>query len=289
MQKIIPGALDFIRWLKEENKRFLFLTNSSERSPRELQEKLRRLGIEVGQEHFYTSALATAAFLSRQKPNGSAYVIGEPGLMQALYEAGYSMNDTNPDYVVVGETRNYNYGMLETAVALVRKGARLIGTNCDITDRSQDSFVPACGSLMKPIELASGRTPYYIGKPNPLIMRAALNRLQVTRSEACIIGDRLDTDILSGIQSEIRTVLVLSGVTSLHDVTLCAFRPDCILPSVGHVLQDGVEKNEDEWAQQQVHLQPQLLHAAELFRKQQQQAMAAAVAAANGTTVQQAQ
>jgi len=245
MQRIIPGALDFIAWLQRERKRFLFLTNSSERSPRELQEKLRRLGIEVGQEHFYTSALATAAFLSRQKPHGSAYVIGEPGLIQALYDAGYSMNDSNPDYVVVGETRNYNYAMLETAVALVRKGARLIGTNCDITDRSQDSFVPACGSLMKPIELASGRTPYFIGKPNPLIMRAALSKLQVARTEACIIGDRLDTDILAGIQSEIRTVLVLSGVTSLADIQLCAFRPDAILQSVGHVMQDGCEVDAD--------------------------------------------
>ncbi len=156
MQKIIPGALDFIAWLKASGKKFLFLTNSSERSPRELQEKLRRLGIEVGQEHFYTSALATAAFLAKQKPNGSAYVIGEPGLTSALYDVGYSMNDSNPDYVVVGETRNYNYSNIEQAVALVRKGARLIGTNCDITDRSLDSFVPACGSLMKPIELASG-------------------------------------------------------------------------------------------------------------------------------------
>ena len=273
MQKIIPGALDFIAWLKSENKRFLFLTNSSERSPRELKEKLRRLGIEVGQEHFYTSALATAAFLAKQKPNGSAYVIGEPGLMQALYDAGYSMNDSNPDYVVVGETRNYNYAMLETAVALVRKGARLIGTNCDITDRSQDSFVPACGSLMKPIELASGRTPYYIGKPNPLIMRAALEKLKVSRSEACIIGDRLDTDILAGIQSEIRTVLVLSGVTSLADVPLCAFRPDCILPSVGAVLEDGVEQNEDEWwnKQQQV---AQISHAQQMHERQKEAAAA---------------
>jgi len=118
----------------------------------------------------------------------------------------------------------------------------------DITDRSQDSYVPACGSLIKPIELASGRVPYYIGKPNPLIMRAALDKLQVARTEACIVGDRLDTDILAGIQSEIRTVLVLSGVTTMADVPLCAFRPDCILPSVGHVLEDGVELDEDEWA-----------------------------------------
>ena len=156
MQRVIPGALDFIRWLKDNDKKFLFLTNSSERSPRELQEKLQRMGITVGSQHFYTSALATASFLQRQKPNGTAYVIGEPGLISALYDVGYSMNDSNPDYVVVGETRHYSYAAMELAVKLVRKGARLIGTNCDITDRSQDSFVPACGALVKPIEMASG-------------------------------------------------------------------------------------------------------------------------------------
>ena len=156
MQRVIPGALDFIAWLQANDKKFLFLTNSSERSPRELQEKLQRMGITVGSQHFYTSALATASFLQRQKPNGTAYVIGEPGLISALYDAGYSMNDSNPDYVVVGETRHYSYAAVEQAVKLVRKGARLIGTNCDITDRSQDSFVPACGALVKPIEMASG-------------------------------------------------------------------------------------------------------------------------------------
>ena len=156
MQRVIPGALDFIAWLQRHDKKFLFLTNSSERSPRELQEKLQRMGITVGSQHFYTSALATASFLQRQKANGTAYVIGEPGLISALYDVGYSMNDSNPDYVVVGETRHYSYAAMELAVKLVRKGARLIGTNCDITDRSQDSFVPACGALVKPIEMASG-------------------------------------------------------------------------------------------------------------------------------------
>jgi NagD protein len=143
--------------------------------------------------------------------------------------------------VVVGETRNYNYSMLETAVALVRKGARLIGTNCDITDRSQDSYIPACGSLVKPIELASGRLAYYIGKPNPLIMRAAIKKLGISREEAVIVGDRMDTDILAGIQSEINTVLVLTGVTSLADIPLFAYRPDCILPSAGAILEDNKE------------------------------------------------
>jgi NagD protein len=241
LQKVIPGALDFIAWLKANEKKFLFLTNSSERAPKELSAKLQRMGIDVSPEHFYTSALATAQFLARQKPGGSAYVIGEPGLTSALYDVGYSMNDSNPDYVVVGETRNYNYSLLENAVHLVRKGARLIGTNCDIADRTQDSFIPACGSLVKPIELASGREAYFIGKPNPLIMRAALGKLQISRSEACILGDRMDTDILAGVQSEINTVLLLTGVTSLSDVANFAYRPDCILPSAGHVLTDGNE------------------------------------------------
>ena len=156
MQRVIPGALQFIAWLQAHDKKFLFLTNSSERSPRELQEKLGRMGISVHPSHFYTSALATASFLHRQRPQGTAYVIGEPGLISALYDVGYSMNDSNPDYVVVGETRHYSYAAMELAVKLVRKGARLIGTNCDITDRSQDSFVPACGALVRPIEMASG-------------------------------------------------------------------------------------------------------------------------------------
>jgi len=237
-KKVLPGALLFVSWLQENGKKFMFLTNSSERSPRELQEKLHRLGIQVSADHFYTSALATARFLAKQKPNGSAYVIGEPGLTSALYEAGFSMNDSNPDYVVVGETRNYSYDKLETAVDLLRRGARLIGTNCDLTDRMDDSFIPACGSLIKPLELASGRAAYFVGKPNPLIMRAALTKLGIRREDAVIIGDRMDTDILAGVESEIRTVLLLSGVTHLADLNQFAYQPDCILPTVGHILQD---------------------------------------------------
>jgi len=227
-----------IKNLNFNNKKFLFLTNSSERSPRELQEKLARLGIKVSADHFYTSALATARFLSQQKPNGSAFVIGEPGLTSALYDVGYSMNDTTPDYVVVGETRNYNYEKVETAVHLLRRGARLIGTNCDLTDRMEDSFIPACGSLIKPLELASGKNAYFVGKPNPLIMRAALTKLNIRREEAVIIGDRMDTDILAGLQSEIRTVLVLSGVTQERDLEQFSYRPDSILPTVGHIITD---------------------------------------------------
>lgn len=245
-KKVLAGALEFIQWLKDSKKSFLFLTNSSERSPRELQEKLHRMGIEVGSEHFYTSALATAQFLSKQKPYGSAFVIGEPGLTSALYDVGFSMNDTNPDFVVVGETKNYHYNAMETAIKLVKKGARLVGTNCDVVDRSDDTFIPACGSLVKPIELATGREAYFVGKPNPLIMRAALKRLGVLGRDAVIIGDRMNTDILAGVQSDISTVLVLSGVTTLDDLQTFAFRPDAILDGVGNVL-DGIgSKDADE-------------------------------------------
>ena len=235
--KLLPGAKEFITWLKEKDKKFLFLTNSAERSPRELRDKLKRLGVDVDQGHFYTSALSTAAFLASQKPNGTCYVIGEPGLTAALYDAGYAMNDTNPDYVVVGETRNYNYEKIEQAVHLVLKGARLIGTNCDLRDRMHESFVPACGSLIKPIEMSTGREAFYCGKPNPLMMRAAIQKLGVQREDAMIIGDRMDTDILAGVQSGIATTLLLSGVTALEDLKLFGYQPHFVMPTIGHLLE----------------------------------------------------
>jgi NagD protein len=233
--RLLPGVPEFVDWLLKENKRFLFLTNSSERSPRELSQKLERLGIEVPEENFYTSALATAAFVSSQMPGGSAYVIGEPGLHKALYDAGFSMNDINPDYVIVGETRSYNYERVERAVKLVMNGARLVGTNPDLTGPSEGGIVPATRALIAPIELATGRTAYFIGKPNPLIMRNALRVLGVKREEAVIIGDRMDTDIIAGIESEIETVLVLSGVTAKEDLNRFPYRPDYVLEGVGEV------------------------------------------------------
>ena len=170
---LLPGVKEFVNWLKEENKKFIFLTNSSERSPRELQQKLERLGLEVGEEHFYTSALATASFLASQCPGGSVYVIGEPGLSKAMYDAGFSMNDVNPDYVVVGETRTYSYEKIEHAVHLVFNGAKLIGTNPDLTGPSEKGIIPATRALISPIELTTGKQAYFIGKPNPLMMRHA--------------------------------------------------------------------------------------------------------------------
>lgn len=230
--RLLPGAAEFVAWLKAKDKRFLFLTNSSERSPAELSQKLARLGIEVDSGHFYTSALATAGFLASQKPGGSAYVIGEPGLIHAMYEAGYTMNNVNPDYVVVGEARSYNLDTIEKAVSLVLGGARLIGTNPDLTGPGEKGIVPACGSLLAPIELATGRKAYFVGKPNPLMMRHAIRKLGVTREETAVVGDRMDTDIIAGIESDMETVLVLSGVTSLADLEHFAYAPLHILEGV---------------------------------------------------------
>jgi len=233
---LLPGVKEFVNWLKEENKKFIFLTNSSERSPRELQQKLERLGLEVGEEHFYTSALATASFLASQCPGGSVYVIGEPGLSKAMYDAGFSMNDVNPDYVVVGETRTYSYEKIEHAVHLVFNGAKLIGTNPDLTGPSEKGIIPATRALISPIELTTGKQAYFIGKPNPLMMRHALKKLGCKSEETVIIGDRMDTDIIAGIESEINTVLVLSGVTSREDIDKFPYRPMYILNGVGDIV-----------------------------------------------------
>ena len=232
---ILPGALEFVDWLKAESKKFLFLTNSSERSPRELKEKFGRLGIQVEASHFYTSAQATASFLASQRPGGSAYVIGEAGLTNALYEAGFSMNEINPDYVVVGETRSYSYEKIERAVNLVRNGAKLIGTNPDLTDSMGKDIAPATGALIAPIELATGIKAYFLGKPNPLMMRHGRKLLGCGREETAIIGDRMDTDIIAGIHSGIDTVLVLSGVTTENDLKKFSYHPRYVLSGVGDI------------------------------------------------------
>ena len=230
--RLLPGTKEFVTWLQQENKRFLFLTNSSERTPKELQEKLQRLGIKVDQSHFYTSALATAAFLSSQKKKGTAYIIGEAGLINALYNAGFSMNNVDPDYVVIGESISYSYEKIEHAVNLVLKGARLIGTNPDITGPIENGIAPATKALIAPIELARGKNAYFIGKPNPLMMRIALKKLQCTTDETIIIGDRMDTDIIAGIESEIDTCLVLSGITDKKTMSDFAYFPHFVLNGV---------------------------------------------------------
>jgi NagD protein len=234
--RLLPGVPEFVEWLKRENKKFLFLTNSSERTPKELQEKMHRLGIDVSEDVFYTSALATANFLAIQKPRGTAFIVGEAGLINAMYNAGYTMNNVNPDYVVVGETRSYNFEKVERAVNLILKGAKLIGTNSDVTGPAEDGLVPGTRALIAPIELATGRQAYYVGKPNPLMMRIALKRLGYSREESIIIGDRMDTDIIAGIESEIDTLLVLSGITTLRTAEKYAYRPHYILEGVHELI-----------------------------------------------------
>lgn len=233
--RLLPGVEAFVDFLQRENKKYLFLTNSSERAPRELKQKLARMGITVSEDHFYTSALSTAAFLKAQCPGGSAYVIGEPGLVGALYDAGFTMNDVNPDYVVLGETRTYSYDKIEKAVSLVLKGAKLIGTNSDLTGPIENGIAPATRALMAPIALATGRTAYYLGKPNPLMMKHGLHLLGVTPEESAVIGDRMDTDIISGIESGIDTVLVLSGVTDIEEMKSFPYQPTYVLPGVGDI------------------------------------------------------
>lgn len=233
--RLIPHVKEFIDWLEKNNKQFLFLTNGSGRSPRELAQKLERMGLHVSQDHFYTSAQATASFLQSQCPGGSAYVIGDPGLTYALYEAGFSMNDVNPDYVVFGGSKSINYEQIEKASRLVMNGAKLIGTNSDLVDPSEDGIIPACRALIAPIELTTGKKPYYVGKPNPLMMRHALGVLGCHRADAILIGDRMDTDIIAGIETDIDTVLVLSGVTSMTDLDKFAYRPKYILKDVGEI------------------------------------------------------
>ncbi len=235
---ILPGVTDFVDWLKTENKRFLFLTNSSERSPKELRQKLLRMGLDVGEEHFYTSALATASFIKSQNPSATAYIVGEAGLINALYEAGITMNDVNPDYVIIGETKNYNYASIEKAVRLIFKGAKLIGTNPDMTGPSENGIVPACKALVSPIELTTGSQAYYLGKPNPLMMKTGLKLLGVDIEDAIIVGDRMDTDIISGIESEIETALVMSGVTTPENIKQYPYRPKYILNGVGDIMKN---------------------------------------------------
>jgi len=239
--RLLPGAVEFLGWLQAKQKAFVFLTNNSQSTPRELCQKMKRLGVTVAEDHFYTSALATAAFLANQHPGGSAFVIGEAGLTNALYDAGFALNDVNPDYVVVGESSGYDYAKLTHAIRLVLQGAKLIAANPDVTGPTDKGLVPATGALVAPIELCTGSRAYAIGKPNPLIMRHALRVLGCRPEESVIIGDRMDTDIIAGIESEIETVLVLSGVTAQDDLRKFAYRPGHVLPGVGAIVPAGVD------------------------------------------------
>lgn len=233
--RVLPGVPEFIRWLHDENKEYLFLTNNSGYTPRELCQKLARMGLDVPQEHFYTSALATAAFLREQAPGCSAFVIGEAGLLNALYDAGITMNDVNPDYVIVGEGRSYSLDTLTKATNLVLKGAKLIGANSDVSGPIENGIAPACRALIAPIEMATGSQAYFCGKPNPLMMRTGLRLLGCHSAEAVMVGDRMDTDIVSGMECGMSTVLVLSGVSSRETLKTYAYRPTVVLDGVGDI------------------------------------------------------
>ena len=238
---VLPGVAEFIQWLNREQKEFLFLTNNSGYTPRELQQKLARLGLDVSQEHFYTSALATAAFLKEQAPGCSVYAIGEAGLLNALYDAGITMNDVNPDYVVIGEGKAYSLDTLTRATNLVLRGAKLIGANTDVSGPIENGISPACGALVAPIELATGKKAYFCGKPNPLMMRTGLRMLGCHSEEAVIVGDRMDTDVIAGLESGADTVLVLSGVSDRATIQTYAYQPTMILDGVGDIARLAAE------------------------------------------------
>ncbi len=234
--QIIDGVKEFVNWMVENDKKFVFLTNSPEKTPHELSMKLNRMGLDVSPKHFYTSAMATAEFLSAQKPGCTAYVIGEAALTKAMYDRKIYMNDINPDYVVLGETRTYNFEKIEKAIELVRNGAKLIGANPDTVGVTEKGIMPATGALIAPIEIATGKKAYFVGKPNPLMLRHGLNIIDCHSADIAFIGDRMDTDIIAGIESNVDTVLVLTGVTSKEDISLFPYRPKYVVDGIGSLL-----------------------------------------------------
>ena len=233
--QLIPGASDFIQRLRERGSKFLILTNNSMCTPADLQHRLQVLGLTIPVGLFFTSALATAQFLNSQRPAGTAFAIGESGLTSALHDIGYILTDHTPDYVVLGETNAYSYDRIKHAVRLVSAGARFIATNPDVNGPGEGGIVPACGAMAALIEKATGIKPYFVGKPNPLMMRNALRYLQEHSENAIMVGDRMDTDMVSGIESGMETILVLSGVTREEQVSRFPYLPHHVLPSVAQI------------------------------------------------------
>ncbi len=232
----LPGAAEFLQRLVDRERRFLVLTNNSIFTPRDLAARLQRSGLHVPEEAIWTSALATADFLAAQLPGGSAYVVGEAGLTTALHEAGYTITDTEPDYVVLGETRTYSFEAITRAIRLVEAGARFIATNPDATGPSPEGSLPATGSVAALITKATGAQPYFVGKPNPMMFRSALNRIDGHSESTTMIGDRMDTDIVAGIEAGLETVLVLTGSTQASDVSRFPFRPSRVVDSIADVI-----------------------------------------------------
>src|ERR1700756_1013096 len=237
-EQAIPGADQFIARLRELARPFLVLTNNSIYTPRDLAARLRNSGIEVPEEAIWTSALATARFLENQRPGGSAYVIGEAGLTTALHNAGYTLTERRPDYVVLGETRTYSFERITHAIRLIASGARFIATNPDATGPSVDGPLPATGSVAALISRATGGDPYYVGKPHPLMMRSALNAIDAHSETAAMVGDRMDTDVVSGLEAGMETILVLTGVMSQADAEGYPFRARRIGDSIADLVED---------------------------------------------------
>jgi NagD protein len=235
-EQAIPGAREFLARLRELGRPFLVLTNNSIYTPRDLAARLRASGLEVPEGSIWTSALAMAQFLGEQRPRGSAFVIGEAGLTTALHEAGYTLTDRDPDYVVLGETRTYSFERITRAIRLIEAGARFIATNPDATGPSIDGPLPATGSVAALISAATGREPYFIGKPNPLMMRSALNAIDAHSESAVMIGDRMDTDVVSGLEAGMETVLVLTGLTSAEEAERYPYRPSRIVDSIADLI-----------------------------------------------------
>lgn len=232
---LISGADAFIQRLGEREIEFLVLTNNPIYTPGDLAHRLGNIGLEVSPDRIFTSAMATARFLEAQEPAGTAFVIGESGLTTAVHNAGYVITDIDPSYVVLGETNTYNLGRITKAVRLIADGARFIATNPDPSGPSEEGIVPACGAMAALIEAASGKSPFFVGKPNPLMMRTALNYLDVHSENTVMIGDRMDTDIVAGVESGMETVLVLSGVTKRSDVDRYPYQPTRIAESVAEI------------------------------------------------------
>ncbi|HOV31983.1 MAG TPA: HAD-IIA family hydrolase [Candidatus Hydrogenedens sp.] len=235
-QSVIPGANEFIKRLIEKHCNFLVLTNNPKFTPQDLSHRLKVFDLDIPYENIFTSAMAVGMFLKMQKPKGTAFVLGESGLTTAIHQAGYIITEYNPDYVVLGETTNYNFDQITQAVRLICNGSRFIATNPDALGPTETGIVPACGAMAALIEKATGIPPFYIGKPNPFMIRSAMNYLGAHSENTVIIGDRMDTDIVAGVQTGVETILVLTGVTTLDDVKRYSYRPSQIVNSVTEII-----------------------------------------------------
>ncbi|PTR45005.1 NagD protein [Rhodococcus sp. OK611] len=233
---LIPGADEFLAELQTAGTPFVVLTNNSIRTPRDLRARLVQTGLDIPEEAIWTSALATATFLRTQRPNGSAYVVGESGLTTALHDIGYVLTDRDPDYVVLGETRTYSFEAITTAIRLIERGARFLATNPDATGPSREGSLPATGSVAALITRATGREPYYVGKPNPLMMRSALRAIGAHSEHTLMIGDRMDTDVVSGLEAGLQTILVLTGISTRASVEMFPYRPTRVIESVADLV-----------------------------------------------------